>query len=197
MPNQPSSAALEQLVAAVDAGPTRTLPSRLTGFRHAPAPVLTRGGAFDTTSPDIRIAAATLEKEAGGRTDAASAAATGLAHAAVGNLDGALAEFERAVQLEPTARWLSDLSAVYVARGHRDSRTADYEAAIASADQALAGGFAPALDNAMASACFNRALALEALMRRDEAGAAWKRCLALEADVGWAEEIRMHLTASP
>jgi hypothetical protein len=183
-------AGVEELVAAVNAAPTRPLESRLGGLRYAPPPPITRGGPVERTSPDIRIAAATVEKSAAGRSGGTSAAAKGLAHAVVGELDPAIAELERAVREEPAnAQWLSDLSALYVARGRRDNRTTDQESAAARAARALE------IDGSNASACFNRALALEALAQRDQARIVWQRCLDIEGDSGWAGEIRGHLTS--
>jgi tetratricopeptide (TPR) repeat protein len=186
------SASLDGLVAAVNQEPTRALEGRLAGFRHAPTAGVTRGSGTAEATPDLRIAAATVEKAAEGKNDAASLAATGLAHAVVGELDAAIADLERAVAGDAGhAQHHSDLSAVYLARGRRDSRAADYEAALASADRALA------IDTSSPNACFNRALALDALTRRDEARSAWERCLTLEKDGAWAGEIRARLAARP
>jgi tetratricopeptide (TPR) repeat protein len=114
----------------------------------------------------------------------------GVAHAVVGELDAAVADLERAVEDEPTnVTWLTDLSAVYIARGRRDSRSADYEAAVVAAGRALGA------DASLPAACFNRALALEALARGGEARTMWERCLTIEDDSQWAAEIRTHLAA--
>jgi tetratricopeptide (TPR) repeat protein len=182
------SASLDGLVAVVNEEPTRALEGRLAGFRYAPTATVTRGAATAAAAPDVWIAAATVEKAAAGKSDAASLAATGLAHAVVGELDAAIAGLERAAAADAnSALYYSDLSAVYLGRGRRDSRPADYEAALAAADRALA------IDTSSPAACFNRALALDALARRDEAAAAWERCLVLEHDGAWAAEIRARL----
>lgn len=186
------SASLDSLVAAVNEEPTRALEGRLAGFEYARTAAVTRGAATAEATPDVRIAAATVEKAAAGRSDAASLAATGLAHAVVGELDAAIAGLERAVAADSNrAPYHSDLSAVYLARGRRDSRAGDFEAALAAADCAAA------IDSSSPNACFNRALALDALTRGDEARAAWARCLMLEQDGAWAGEIRARLAAHP
>jgi tetratricopeptide (TPR) repeat protein len=186
------STTFTDLVAVVNREPTRALEGRLAGFRYAPAAAVNRGTAAVEATPDLRIAAATLEKAAAGKRDAASLAASGVAHAVVGELDAAIADLERAVEGDAShAQYPSDLSAVYGARGRRDSRPADYEAALTAADRALA------IDPSSPNACFNRALALEALTRRDEARAAWEQCLTREKDGAWAEEIRIRRAAHP
>lgn len=182
------STSLDALIAAADQESTRPLEGRLAGFRYAAAPTVTRGAGDVSIAPDLRIAAATLEKAAAGHDDAASLAATGIAHAVAGELDAAVASLEDAIRREPDhAQHQSDLSAVYLARGRRDAKVADYDAALSAANHALA------IDGSLPNACFNQALALEALTRRDDARAAWERCLALEKDGAWADEIRTRL----
>ncbi|HET9386212.1 MAG TPA: zf-HC2 domain-containing protein [Gemmatimonadales bacterium] len=175
---------LRQLTIAMANEPTRPLEGRLAGdFSYAPAPALIRGlrGAADlTVSPDVRIAAATIEKAAQERDTPDRVAVLGVAFAATGDLDRAVVSLERAVAREPgNARFQNNLSAVYMAR-------AQYILALTAAERALAA------DPRLREACFNRALAFERLAD-GEARQAWERCLAAETDPAWSAEIRDHI----
>jgi hypothetical protein len=183
---------MQELVAAMEMEPVRLFDARLTGgFRYAPAPPVTRGGTIDDLRPETRIAAAELEQAARQRNDAAGDAALGVSRAFSGDLDGAVQALERAVQREPAnPAYQSDLSAVYLARGRRASRAGDFTAALGAADRAVAA------DARLAEACFNRALALESLERRDDARQAWLACADISG-ADWETEIRTRAGTSP
>ncbi len=185
-----SERALRQLVAVVGQQPSRPLPGLLSGgFRYAPAPIITRGGQDAGASPDLRIAAAEAEKRLAGHSPA-ELAGRAVALAVGGELDRAIVDMESALASDPeVALRLSDLSAIYLARAQRGGASSDLAAALGAADRALAA--APGLHEAE----FNRAQALEAMGRREEAREAWNRCLQNGVPSGWTEEIRARIAA--
>jgi len=181
--------AIDALVTAQAGEPVRALEGRLAGFPYAPAPGINRGVATRTPSSEVVAEAAAVETRLGRETRPASQAAVGVAYAVVGSFDAAIEALERAARAEPTARYNSDLAAVYVARGRSTDQRSDYEKAVAAADRALA------LDARNAEACFNRALGLEMLGTTVEVIASWRRCLEVEPDERWRSEVRQHLAS--
>jgi tetratricopeptide (TPR) repeat protein len=181
---------VRQLTTAITNEPTRPLEGRLAGdFPYAPAPSVVRGtslrGPSDpTVPPDLRIAAAALEKMIRERETADRAATLGVAYAATGDLDRAVASLQRAVEREPAnARYLSNLAAMHLARARSQNRPGENTIALRLAERAVAA------DATLSEACFNWALALEQLSR-DGARQAWEKCLAAESDPAWSAEIR-------
>jgi len=179
---------LQALVAAV--GTDRTIEPRLTGgFAYGPLRGRVRGaGEAATVSPDVRIAAAQIEKDAGTSGTQEAMRTLGLAHLVVGDVDRAITTLEAAAN-EPTAdaRTFSDLSAAYLVRADRERRDADVTAALQMAERALAA------DPSLAEARFNRADALQRAGRRDAARDAWRAYLQIDGDSGWAGEAQAHL----
>lgn len=183
---------LEQaLVAAV--GTERRIEPRLTGgFAYAPMPGALRTAATPSLppSPDVRIAAARIEKRTSGRDTAAAEHARGVAALTLGETDRAVGELQRAVDQEPeNARALSDLAASYLVRAGRDRDPGDLAKALAAANRALNA------DRSLAEAWFNRALALERLSMHEEARESWNGYLTIDDQSGWADEARAHVRA--
>jgi tetratricopeptide (TPR) repeat protein len=185
---------LEQaLVAAV--GTERRIEPRLTGgFAYAPMPGAVRSAATPSLplppSPDVRIAAARIEKRTSGRATAAAEHARGVAAVTLGETDRAVGALQRAIDQEPeNARALSDLAAAYLVRAERDRDAGDLAKALAAANRALN------VDRSLAEAWFNRALALERLSMHEEARESWKGYLTIDDQSGWADEARAHVRA--
>jgi CHAT domain-containing protein len=175
---------LQELIAAVAKEPTRPVEGRLSGgFKYGPAPHPTRGAGEREASPDVRIAAARIEKQAGTSDTAAKSAALGVAYLAVHDFDRAVAALERAVRDEPSnAGAQSDLSAAYLARAAWMGRTEDLPKALAAAERSIAA------EPRRAEAFFNRALALEGLHLDSQAAEAWSAYTRLESSGPWATE---------
>lgn len=186
-----TGANLAELVAAV--GAQRTIEPRLTGgFAYAPLRAPTRSGepAAGYQSPDVKIAAAKIEKLATQHRSAEALGSLGIAHLVMGDLDKAVAVLEEAADRpNPTAQVLSDLSAAYLARGTAHERVQDVARALAQAERAIKA------DPRVNEARFNRALALERLSLSDQAREAWEDYLKADTQSGWATEARRHLDA--
>jgi tetratricopeptide (TPR) repeat protein len=182
---------LTGLVAAV--GTDRVIEPRLSGgFAHGPLRGTLRStqpGSPDI-SPDVRIAAAQIEKQAAGVHSAAANQARGVAALVIGDTSRAVEALEHAVELDASdARTLSDLAAAYLVRAPAVNGRDDVSKALAAANRALN------TDRSLPEAWFNRALALERLSMADEARAAWQGYLAIDDRSGWADEARAHLRA--
>jgi Flp pilus assembly protein TadD len=179
---------LQALVAAVGTG--RTIEPRLVGgFAHGPLLEAVRGRATaDVVSPDVRIAAATLEKAVNERPTAQNLRALGAAHLIMGQFDTAIDALQSAVRQAPTdATVLSDLSAAYLVRGKNEGAPEDYARAASQADKATKA------NAVLPEALFNRALAFEALSLAREARESWEQYLRLDGRSAWADEARRHL----
>ena len=111
---------LQELVAAVAKEPVRPVTGRLTGgFRYAPPPP-TRSTSPREISPDVRIAAAKLERLAYDHATPINQGALGVAYLAIGDLSKAVRELERASAEAPeNAGIQNDLSAAYLASSCR------------------------------------------------------------------------------
>ena len=143
-------------------------------------------------SPDLRIAAAAIEKLARDEETPERLAVSGVASAVLGDFDRSVSALERATQLEPdNARYLSDLSAIYLARASLGRSPDDYMKALASAVRARS------IDSTLSAGCFNWALALERLSKTDEARRAWESCLSADSGSAWSADIREHIAQLP
>ena len=191
MPWRQGQSELRAIVAA--AGTDRFIEARLAGgFAYGPVRGPLRAGrsAPPAVSPDVRIAAAAGEKALAGVGSPGAWHTIGVASLILGDIDRAIPTLERAVERSsPDARFLSDLSAAYLARATRDNRHQDLVKALAAADRAVKA------DPALPEALFNRALVLERLSLRDEAQTAWDDYLREDDQSGWADEARLHLSA--
>lgn len=184
---------LEELIAALANEPTRPVEGRLTGgFKYAPPPSPTRGPGNREVSPDVRIAAAKIEKLARERDTPQTGAALGLAYLALGDVDRAVEVLEDAAAQQPLdARVQNDLSAAYLARARSLNHAEDYPSALAAAERAIKA------DPTIVEAWFNRALALEALHLSAEASTAWEDYLRRDGASEWATEARRHSVSRP
>jgi tetratricopeptide (TPR) repeat protein len=191
MPWRQGQSELRALVAA--AGTDRFIEARLAGgFAYGPVrgPVRAGRSTPPAVSPDVRIAAAAGEKALAGVGSPGALHTLGVASLILGDIDRAIPTLERAVEpSSPDARFLSDLSAAYLARATRDGHHQDLVKALAAADRAVKAN--PMLVEAL----YNRALALERLSLRDEARTAWDDYLSEDNQSGWADEARLHLSA--
>jgi tetratricopeptide (TPR) repeat protein len=175
---------LQELIAAVANEPTRPVEGRLTGgFKYGPPPSPTRGPGDRNVSPDVRIAAAKIEKMARADDTPQHRAALGLAHLALGDLDKAVEALEDATQQQSgNAQFQSDLAAAYLARARWRDRAEDWARALAAADRAIKA------DPRRTEAYFNRALALEGLHLTDQALEVWAAYQSLEPATPWSRE---------
>ena len=182
---------LSEVVAAVASDSTRPTEARLTGgFRYALPPPVIRGTSDRELSPDIRIAAAYIQKQALAKATPVNRAALGVAQLVLGDLDQAVTAMNEAVSREPArADWLSDLSAAYLARAVREGSAADLLRARECADRATEA------DPTLAEARFNRAVVLEHQGSRDEARTAWEHYLKIDGNSPWSAEARRHIQA--
>jgi len=184
-----ASAELAGLFAAVGAAPARPSDGRLTGgLQYRPPPSVTRGiGGSANVSPEIQIAAASVELKVGESQTPQNLHALGVASLVLGDLDGAHSRLAAAAGAAPSnAAFASDLAAAHLTRGLRTGNEADLRAAIAAADRALQ------LDSSMNEARFNRALALASLLEPDLS--ALKDYAARDSGP-WGDEARTRLAA--
>jgi CHAT domain-containing protein len=179
----PVSAERQALVTAFAAGETRPTAARLTGFRYGPLPSAARTVGGRGARPDVRIAAARIEKRASRQISARSGAALGIAYLVTGSLDEAVDILERASQMAPTAASIqSDLAAAYLERGDQFHRAEDVVVALNYSERAVR------TDAALTEAWFNRALALERLNLKEQAVIAWQDYSAHDTTSPWARE---------
>ena len=169
----------------------RTVDVRLTGgFAYGPRRAAVRSGPLSgvSVSPDVRIAAAQMEKAAGGDTSADGLRARGIAALVIGDVNRSVSAFEEAAAKRPSdARIQSDLSAAYLARADLNPQSDDLSNALAAANRAVN------LDRTLPEALFNRASALERLSLMQDARQAWLAYLTVDDGSGWAGEARQHL----
>ena len=141
-------------------------------------------------SPDVRIAAARIEKEAIAHRTPQTLKSLGIAYLVMGDINRAVPVLEEAAdQRSSDPRILSDLSAAYLVRAAHNNQPQDFAKALAATERAAK------TDPRVAEALFNRALALEALSLREQAREAWQEYLRVDSKSGWAEEARTHLKA--
>lgn len=182
---------LRELVAALANEPTRPAEGRLTGgFRYAPPPSPTRGAGDRDVSPDVRIAAAKIEKLAAQSPSVEHTAAFGLALLALGDVDRAIASLEAAVAAQPAnGLFQSDLAAAYLARASRFGRPDDFTRALAAAEQASVA------DPDRVEPYFTKALTLEGLHREEPAVQAWEEYLRRDPGSPWKTEAEQRLAS--
>ena len=177
------------LVAAV--GNERIVEPRLTGgFAYGPlrGPVRSGESIVAHVSPDVRIAAARIEKQELGRGTPQALRMLGLAYLVTGDVVRAVRVLEEAVdQPDPDPRALNDLAAAYLVRAARVNQPQDLAKALAVADRAVKA------DAGLLEAWFNRASALDRMSLGTEARDAWEEYLRLDGQSAWADEARSHL----
>lgn len=181
-------AQLQALVAAV--GTERPFEPRLTGgFAYGPMRGALRGeGAAAPLSPDVRIAAAEIEKAAAANRTTENLRALGISYLVTGDIARAVQTLEEATSgPSPDARALTDLSAAYLVRGARMNQPQDFAKARTMADRAVKA------NPGLVEAWFNRADAMESLRLPTEARDAWREYLKVDAVSDWANEARQRL----
>ena len=194
---------LQTLITAV--GTERVIEPRLSGgFAYGPRRTVRSTPTALSLSPDLRIAAARVEKATESNESPEALRARGVACLLIGNVECAIPTLERAATGRPTdASILNDLAAAYLVRGERVSQNdvADLVRAERMGDQndasrALAmSNRALEIDRLLPEARFNRAAALERLGMRSEAREAWQAYLTIDDRSGWADEARTRLQA--
>jgi len=183
----------------------RSAPRLAGGFPYRPIePVRVLRGSEDATE-DLsrgRVYAAVGPSLPGPRNPRSSSYlhAVGVAQLVAGDVENALTTLEQATMAEARqpsiaaaitrvedAALLSDLAAASFAAGQRDGRSELILRTIELTSRALA------IDPGLAAAAFNRALAIESILTRGQAGEAWTAYVRLDADSGWAYEARDHI----
>jgi tetratricopeptide (TPR) repeat protein len=180
------SSDLRALVAAM--GTDRSFEPRLSGgFVYGPVRGPVRGVDGAPASPDVRIAVASIEREATRRRTPQHLHELGIAYLVTGDMPRAIVTLEDAASRTNSAREASDLAAAYLVRGVRENRLQDVSRALALASVAVQR------DASMREALFNRAFALDRLSMFDAARQAWQEYLKVDDESGWAAEARIHL----
>jgi tetratricopeptide (TPR) repeat protein len=181
---------LQELIAALANEPARPVEGRLAALSYAPPPSPTRGPGDREPSPDVRIAAAKIEKVGRESDTPQTAAALGLAYLTSADWDRAIASLESAVRRKPdSASFHNDLAAAYLARARAQNRTEDLSKALAAAERARQ------LRPDLVEASFNRALVLEELHLNDQAEAAWVEYQSVDRSSPWSGEAERRLRA--
>jgi tetratricopeptide (TPR) repeat protein len=181
---------LQTLVSAV--GTDRVIEPRLSGgFAYGPLRTVRSSPATALSlSPDLRIAAARVEKATESQESPEALRARGIACVLIGNVDCATTALQLATSQRPNdASMLNDLAAAYLVRAERSGDQNDASRALATANRALE------IDRLSPEARFNRAAALEHLGMRAEARDAWQAYLTIDDRSGWADEARARLQA--
>jgi tetratricopeptide (TPR) repeat protein len=160
--------------------PTRLVEGQLSGFEYAPFSI-----PRSDRPADIDLA---LRAEAGHLSEGKSLHTSGVALLVVGNAVAAIPLLETAARTTPDdpTMWI-DLAAAYIAAGSRGDR-ANLISALDAADRSIK--IAPT----SAAAHFNRAVALERLLRPKEAIHEYERALALESRPEWRTEIASRIS---
>ena len=177
-------------------GSRRPLEARITGFEYAPWSV-TRGGNSqpEVNSPSLDRAERTLLDAAHERPNSASWHALGQLYLAARKYDQAIAQFEEALKTDKdNARLHNDLGVALFEKGRnersRDGSEKDLESLAQSVDQF---NRAVELNDSLTEARFNRALAYQEMMLRQQAEEAWREYLRKDATSPWADEAKRHL----
>jgi tetratricopeptide (TPR) repeat protein len=181
------STEMRALVRAV--GTDRAIAGRMTGgFQYGPLRSATRGETISAASPDVRIAAAEVEKATANASTPEALRERGVAELVVGDLDRSIAALEQAADRRPSdPRIQSDLAAAYLQRASRTSNADDASRALAAANRAIT------TNRTHLEALFNRAVALDRLGMIADARSAWQAYLTIDDRSGWADEARVHL----
>jgi tetratricopeptide (TPR) repeat protein len=158
-----------------------------------------RRGAGEGLTDDLRLRAVAgrINAMLEGKPSPDNLHASGVALLLEGKAEKAAARFEETLRAETgeeqsavglrrsrDPELLADLSAAWIAEAEQSGRMLPLVAAIAAADRAVQ------LRPSLASASWNRALALAAFGDRDDARDAWDAYLRLDGDSAWAAEAR-------
>ncbi|HUQ81760.1 MAG TPA: CHAT domain-containing protein [Gemmatimonadaceae bacterium] len=186
---------------AVAVGEHRVTRARLTGdFAYVPCDSspndsLVAGLVCDRTSPSVWAEAGRLADLAAElRKQGADSGRAGEANRAVATWQIIWGDPARGVEMltaaaaksPADATIQSDLATAFLARAEREQDPRFVLDAVTAADSALV------LDSLLATARFNRAVALENLGLRSDADTAWSAYLAVDGRSAWADEARLH-----
>jgi hypothetical protein len=179
--------AVKALAAAT--GTSRLTEGRLSGpFEWGPTRSTNRG-VSTTVSPELALQARKLQDLAQTLPAAMGMRASGLGLLALGDLNGAIEALQHAARADDIHAEI-DLSAALLERWRERGDLNDAKAAKAHAERAMARG-ARSIE-----ACFNFAVAAEALGLKEEAAAAWVRYSSLERPTStWLPEARARAKA--
>jgi CHAT domain-containing protein/tetratricopeptide (TPR) repeat protein len=181
---------LRELVAAAASEPNRSVEGRLSGgFKYAPPSSAVRG-TDRAIEPDVRIAAAKIEKLHASGVSVEREAALGTAYIVLGDVADAIATLENVASVKPDDPYvLNDLAVAYLARARRAQRADDLPRAASFASRAVKA------NPHLAEAWFNRALAFEMLGPAAASRDAWADYLKIDNASPWAREGRQHVVA--
>jgi tetratricopeptide (TPR) repeat protein len=156
--------------------PTRVIEGHLADFEHRPYHP-SRSASSASADLRIRALAARLTRQHTAR----AFHARGVASLLMGDPASASKALLLAATREPeNARYWNDLAAAYLELGSRS----DFRSALAAADKAMA------ISPSLASAHFNRAVALQHLGRRTDAIASYGQAALVESSAEWRDEAR-------
>jgi CHAT domain-containing protein len=180
---------VRDLLDAVAGEPARPIDGRLWGMdAWAPPLPASRGSHPAPVTPDVKIAAATLEQIALAQPTIEHQASVGLAHLVTGDAPAAVDRLEDAARAMTTnAAVQNDLATAYLARAVAASRPEDWASALAAANRARA------LQPDRPEPYFNRAVAFNGLRLATEEAAAWRDYLARERRDAWRHEAEARL----
>ncbi|HJQ39567.1 MAG TPA: tetratricopeptide repeat protein [Thermoanaerobaculia bacterium] len=174
------------LISAQNSAKKRPVEGRLTGFDYQRFEALRGSGddaSDDLSKYTVPLAAANLNARKA-RT-ARQWQAQSAAHLLVGERPEAIEAIEKAVTLSPNdPSILNDRIVAYLEQYRFETVTAP--AALEAAQRAWQVAQTPEI-------AFNRALALEANGRRNEAIAAWQEYLKLDPNSPWAADAKQHI----
>jgi CHAT domain-containing protein/tetratricopeptide (TPR) repeat protein len=181
---------LRELIAALARESTRPIEGRLSGnVPYRPLMPPTRGGRTEL-SPDVRIAAATVEKRARAATTPANNAALAAALLTIGDWDGAVDAIQEAIEAEPSnPTFHNDASVVYLSRAVHRAFPEDWVRGLAAANRAIR------LDARRPEPRFNRALALSGLHLTTDEIEAWSSYVSVDQSSPWREESARRLAS--
>jgi tetratricopeptide (TPR) repeat protein len=164
--------------------PNRPLEARLSGYAYVPHTTPRGSGDEDPQVYVMKAAAASLMELRG--DDAKTLHAKGIGFL-LGDDDKkqSIAPLQAAAERDPNnAQYQSDLAAALIAAAPGNPQMLG--SALAACDRALR------IDPRSPDALFNRAVALQALDRPDEAITAYDRYLGVDSSSPWADEVRRH-----
>jgi hypothetical protein len=169
----------------------RVVSGRLSGdVPYAPVSSDLRGPGDTAIDPRVQAAAALVQRELSHDDGPGARALIGVSQLVTGQVGPAVATLERSVAADASnAGALNDLAVAYLERARAGGGAPDLQRALEAATRAAS------LSPGLASARFNRALALERLDRKSEAADAWREFLSLDSSSGWADEARRRLAA--
>jgi tetratricopeptide (TPR) repeat protein len=164
----------------------RPLEARLSGYPYVSHRVNRGGDEADLSLQVLQADAAEVAQLRGSDAKTLHARGIGILLEHKNTAGDALAPLQAATTADPNnVTYQSDLAAALIAAGRSDPR--NLERALATCDRALQ------IDPRAPDALFNRAVALQALDRTQDAIAAYQRYLAIDSSSPWADEAKQHL----